>query len=171
MEETFETYQKRTKFYTVISCIVVAFFVFVFTCILAPKLISNTPQPLMVILFLLGFAVTITSMFLGNLSIKTYISDGQLMMRDVSISINENTYPLTELLSVEVNAGSYKGRGTRGGLSDGTGNKIMITTKALEKIETKFVVSSKVQRDDLTEILKFWKAQGFKIISNGIDLV
>jgi len=109
-------------------------------------------------------------MFMGGTSIKTYVKDGQLIVTDLSVAINENTYFLTELLSIEINSGDYKGKGTRGGLSDGTGNKIVIIPKDHTVIEEKFVISSKDQRDNLIQILKFWKRKDFKIIANRVDL-
>ena len=171
MQETFELYDKRTFFYKIISIIVVLFLVFIFTCIAFPQVISKAPQTLMIILFLLGFAITIGSMFIGGSSIKTYVSSGYLILTDTSITINENKYLLKELSSVETTAGSFKGRGSRGGISDGTGNKIIIKTMSGDIIERKFVVISNDQRNNLAEMLKHWRGNGFKIISNGIDLI
>jgi hypothetical protein len=114
--------------------------------------------------------VTIGSMFILP-AIKTYIKSGALIVNESSVSINENTYVLTELLSVEIDSGDYKGKGTRGGLSDGTGNRIIITAKDHNIIQAKFVISSKDQRDSLTQILKFWKTKNFKIIANRVDLI
>lgn len=110
-------------------------------------------------------------MFMWGTSIKTYEKDEELTVTDLSVSINETTYFLTELLSIEIDSGDYKGKGTRGGLSDGTGNKIVITLKDYSIIQKKFVISSKDERDNLTQILKFWKTKDFKIISNSIDLI
>ncbi|HTD39690.1 MAG TPA: hypothetical protein VK671_03650, partial [Mucilaginibacter sp.] len=87
MQETFELYDKRTFFYKIISIIVVLFLVFIFTCIAFPQVISKAPQTLMIILFLLGFAITIGSMFIGGSSIKTYVSSGYLILTDTSITI------------------------------------------------------------------------------------
>ncbi|MGF7042277.1 hypothetical protein [Mucilaginibacter lappiensis] len=171
MEEIFDTYKKRTNFYTLISCVVASFMIFVLACICFPQVISKAPQTLMVCLFLIGFIITIGSMFMGGSSIKTYIKDGHLTLTDLSVTFNDNAYFLTELLSIEINSGDYKGKGARGGFSDGTGNKIIITPKDKNVIQTKFVISSKDQRDNLTQILKFWKTQNFKIISNQVDLV
>jgi hypothetical protein len=127
-------------------------------------------QPLIVIFFLLGLLVTIGSMFLLP-SIKTYKKDGQIIITDSMISISDHTYFLTELITIEINAGDFTGKGTRGGLSDGSGNRIMIVTKDQGVIKIKFVVNSKNQKEKLTQIMKHWKSGGFRIISNGIDLI
>jgi hypothetical protein len=66
--------------------------------------------------------------------------------------------------------GILREKGTRGGLSDGSGNRIMITTKGQGVIKMKFAVNSKDQKKKLTQIMKHWKSKGFKI-SNGIDLI
>ena len=171
MEETFEIYDKRTVLYKIISFIIYPFFVFIFIGIFFPEIISKAPQLLIIIWFFLGFITTMLSMFIGGMPIKTYTSSGCLILTDISITINENVYLLNELLSVETNAGGYKGLGTRGGLNDGTGNKIMLKTNDGVIVEERFVVISKAQRDNLTQILKCWRANGVKIISNGIDLL
>jgi len=171
MQETFEIYDKRTILYKVLNLVVLCFLLFVFTCITVPNVIAKAPQGLMVVLFLTGMVITIGGMFIGGSSIKTYVSDGDLTLTDKSITINEDKYLLADLSLVETKAGGYKGRGSRGGLGDGTGNKITIKTNAGDIIEKKFVVTSQQQRDNLAEILKYWRRTGFKIISNGIDLV
>jgi hypothetical protein len=149
MKETFDSYKKRTTLYSIVNCVVVGFLFFVFTCILFPKVISNAPQPLMVCLFLIGSIVTLGSMFIGGSSIKTYKKDGEIVLTDSSITIDERSYFFIELLTVEVTAGMYKGKATtRGGLVDGTGNEIVMTTKDNGIVKTKFVVSSKEQRDN-----------------------
>jgi hypothetical protein len=171
MQETFELYNKRTLFYKIIFIIVSLFIVFIFGCIAFPQVISKAPQFLMIIWFVLGFVITIGSIFIGRFSIKTYITNGYLILTDTSVVINNNKYLLNELSSVETTAGGYKGRGTRGGISDGTGNKIVIKTNSDDIIKGKFVVNSKDQRGNLAQILKYWRSKGFKIISNGIDLI
>ena len=171
MEETFDTYEKRPLTYTIILFVVLSFYIFIFTCILFPSIISKAPQLLMVCFMLIGLITTILLMFIGFLSIKTYIKNGEITLTDSSIIINGNKYFLTDLLSVETFAGTYKGRGSRGGVSDGTGSKIIITTNKNEILKKKFVVISKDQRDTLTSILKYWRTMGFKIMSNGIDLI
>ena len=171
MEETFDTYKKRTVIYTTLSYIVLCFMTLVFASILFPQIIAKVPQNLFICLILIGFIITIPSIFMGGLPIKTYIKDGQLTVTQLSVIVNESTYFLTELLSIEINSGDYKGKGSRGGISDGTGNKIIITLKDHTIIETKFVISSKSQRDNLTQILKFWKTKDFRIIANQVDLV
>lgn len=171
VEETFDTYEKRSVFYKVMSLIVSGAFIFIFSCIFFPDAISKAPQPLMVFIFLLALCSVLGAMFIGGSSIKTYQTNGHLTLTDSYISINQNMYFLKDLSCVETMAGKYKGLGTRGGLEDGTGNKIIITTKDHIIIKAKFVVASKDQRNNLTHILKDWKAKGHKIISNGIDLV
>lgn len=171
MKEVFDTYKKRTILYKIISSIVVVFIIFLFACIFFSNSMSDFPyQSLLVILFLTGFLATVSSMFLFPL-IKTYKRDGQLIITDSAITIFDHTYSLIELTSAEINSGDYNGRGTRGGLSDGSGNKITVTTKDYVLIKTKFVVRSKEQKGNMTQIMKSWKSNGFKIISNGIDLI
>ncbi|MEN0054464.1 MAG: hypothetical protein AAGC65_12395 [Mucilaginibacter sp.] len=171
MKETFETFEKRSHVYKIISFAIFASITFVFSCIFFSNIISKAPQFLMVCVFLISMFVLISSMFIGGSSIKTYIINGHLILTDSSITLNQNIYFLKDLFCVETTAGRYKGLGTRGGLDDGTGNKITITTKDHIIIKTKFVVVSKTQRDNLTKLLKYWKANGYKIVSNGIDLI
>ena len=171
MNETFDTYTQRTLLYKILSASIVCFMAFIFTCIFFSDSISKIPyQPLIVIFFLLGLLVTIGSMLLLP-SIKTYKKDGQLIITDSTISISDHTYFLTELVTIEINAGDFMGKGTHGGLSDGSGNRIMIATKDQGVIKIRFVVNSKEQKEKLTQIMKRWKSEGFKIISNGIDLI
>lgn len=171
MQETFEVYSKRTQSYKAVSCVVIFFFCFILMCIFFPQVISKAPQTLMVCLFLVGLSITIGSMFMGVSSMKAYKSDGQLILTNSSISINEIKFELADLSFIETTASQFKGLGTRGGFSDGSGNKIVVVTNDNVNIENKFVINSKIQKDNLTLILKSWKKQGFKIISNGIDLV
>jgi hypothetical protein len=171
MEEVFETYEKRNAFYKGVSFFVICFAVFIFFCIFFPNVLSKAPQTLMIILCLSLIIIALGSMFIGILPIKTYIGNGNLILTNSSVSVDGNIYSLDDLLSVETKAGGYKGRGTRGGIDDGTGNKITIITKNKIVITKKFVVTSNAQRNDLAQILKAWRSKGFKIISNGIDLI
>lgn len=171
MNDTFDTYTQRTLLYKILSVSIVCFMAFISTCIFFSDSISKIPhQSLIVVFFLLGLLVTIGSMFLLP-SLKTYKKDRQLIITDSTITISDHTYFLTELVTAEINAGDFKGKGTRGGLSDGSGNTIVITTVDQRIKKAKFVVNSKEQKEKLTQIMKHRKFEGFKIISNGIDLI
>lgn len=170
MEQTFDTYKQRTTTYNVVFGITISFFVFTILGFIFPEITSMVPKGLLIFLFLVGFLVTIYSGLIGASPVKTYVKDGDLTLTESSVSVNGSELPLTDLSLIAITAGSYKGKASRGSVGNGTGNKIIITKKDRAVLEVKFVIDSKDQSDILKHIMQHWHEQGFKIISNGIDL-
>ncbi|SCW42046.1 hypothetical protein [Mucilaginibacter sp. NFR10] len=103
-------------------------------------------------------------------NMPTYIKDGELLLQEDRVSLREDIFMLNDLKMIEINCYNYAGWSKRS-RSDGSRNKIMITKMNGGIIKQKFVISSVKKSHNLGMIMKEWKQNGFKIISNGIDLI
>ncbi|MEO3406239.1 hypothetical protein AAFN85_20160 [Mucilaginibacter sp. CAU 1740] len=167
MTETFDTYTRRTLTYKIMQ---VPLVLMVIACVMAPfnKSLSEPLIMLMASCFILGFIGFFVSLFW--LSAPSYIKDGELLFEDDKVVLNSITFLLTDLKKIEIDCHNYAGKPGRS-KNDGTYNKIIITKPEGEVIEHRFVISSERKWRKLELLMKQWKQDGFKIISNGIDLV
>lgn len=164
MVETFDTFSKRTLFYNMMTVLMIPFLPCVILYSIQPKFLSGTSEFYISIVFFLSFAATLIALFIGGLSIITYKKNGEITFTDKSITLNSCTYSLNDLDKIEIRSKSYKGKGSKLGINDGTGNRIKIYTKSKEIEDVHFVINSKSQLINIEEIINGWKTEKFKII-------
>jgi len=167
MAEPFDTYTRRPLVYKLMQVPAVLLLI---SFVLAP-FNKNLNGPLLFIMIL--------SFFLGSIgyfinlfwwSMPSYIKDGELVFEEDRVVLNSTVFILNDLKLVEIDCYNYTGKPGRS-RNDGTYNKITISKKNGECIEHRFVISSGKKWYNLGVIMKQWKQGGFKIISNGIDLI
>jgi len=115
---------------------------------------------LIVFLFVVGLlSVCGYVVVTGTGIVKMYTIDGEMIISDGAININNITISLSEISSMDVRAKDYPGARS----SDGSGNWMRIEKKSREKIETRFVIASKIQKNSLGQILQKWKDNGLPV--------
>jgi|GEM_PF-6910360 len=167
MAEIFDTYTRRPLIYKMMQIPAVLLLIFF---VMAP-FARNLDTPLlfvMILCFFLGFIGYFVNLFWS--SMPSYTKDGELFFAEDRVVLNNTVFILNDLKLVEIDCHNYVGKPGRL-RNDGTYNKIKISKKNGESIEYRFVINSGKKWHNLGVIMKQWKQNGFKIISNGIDLI
>lgn len=167
MTETFDTYTSRPLIYKMMqipAALLLIFFV------MAPfnKNLSGPLFFIMILSFFLGFIGYFVNLFWW--SMPSYIKDGELVFEEDRVVLNSTIFILKDLKLIEIDCHNYVGKPGRS-RNDGTYNKIRVMNLNSEVIEYRFVIGSGKKWNNLEFIMKQWKQNGFKIISNGIDLI
>ena len=165
MTETFATYKKRPLIFYCLNLLTISFFAFLIWAWQTNLNVKPQYTPLLIIAVIIGLAspicyVTFTAMG----TVKMYKTDGVMVISDDSIEINSVTIPLSQIYKIEILAKDYWGART----SDGSGNWILVEKNSHESFETRFVIYSKEQRDNLKQILSEWQANGLMIGMNNL---
>lgn len=167
MTETFDTYSSRPLIYKMMQIPAALLLVFF---IMAPfnKNLSGPLLFIMILSFFLGSIGYFVNLFWR--SMPSYIKNGELVFEEDRVVLNNIVLMLNDLSLVEIDCHNYAGKPGRS-RNDGTYNKIKIYKNSGETIEHRFVISSGQKWNNLGLIMKQWRQNGFKIISNGIDLI
>ena len=157
MEESFNTFSRKTPLYYILISLSASFFLFLFIC---GKYNSQLPKSLVIIVTVIGLIAIVSYMLLSasNL-VPFYIRDGELTLSAEAIKINSIVIPFSDIERIEIGTNDYVGARA----SDGSGNKIEITKKDRSSLKYKFVIESKTQRDSLRDIIDKWKQQGLHV--------
>jgi hypothetical protein len=167
MAETFETYTRRPLIYKIMQMPAVLLLIF-FAMAPFSKNLNGLLLFIMILSFFLGSIGYFVNLFWS--SMPSYIKDGELVFEEDRVVLNNTVFILDDLKLIEIDCYNYAGKPGRS-RNDGTYNKITISKKNGESIEHRFVISSGKKKHNLGVIMKQWKQGGFKIISNGIDLI
>jgi hypothetical protein len=168
MTATFDTYTHRPLIYKIMQAPAVLLVIAITMC--SFNINSFVALFKVVFIFCLFFGLVGFVVRLIWWSIPAYVKDGELLFEDDRVTLKGSVFLLSDLKMIEIDCYNYAGYRGRS-RNDGTGNRILITTKNSEIIEHKFVISSVKKWNNLGVIMKGWKQDGFKIVSNGIDLI
>lgn len=168
MTETFDTYTRRPLIYKIMQFPGILLAI-AFTMILFGDYLSKPLEFIAITCLFLGFVGFAVKLFWRN--IPGYIKDGELLLEDDKLILNNNVLVLGDLKKIEIDCYNFATRPGERSRNDGTRNKIIITKLNGEIVEYHFVIASIQKSQKLGLIMKQWKQDGFKIISNGIDLI
>lgn len=151
MIETFDTYTGQSKlFYILRGGIVLAILSFI--------LLQYYPNyqvvfKVLTVCGIVAFVISITGTF--------YVKNGEMIVSDKSITINSIPFLLKDVSNIRLQDDDYLGSRKA---SNGTDNKIKITTNSDQVYNYRFVIKSKDSRDKLREILKKWNNEGCEVV-------
>ncbi len=157
MEETLNTFTRKTKLYYLLQIGSIGFIVSLF---ITYKYHLQGPKSLMIILLILGLALVVANMILTATNVvPMYIVDGVITLSPTEIKINAISLSLPDLKRIEIGIKDYKGAKA----SDGSGNRIEITDKNNKLSSYRFVIESKDQQQTLKQIVDQWNANGLSV--------
>ncbi|MEB0260992.1 MULTISPECIES: hypothetical protein [unclassified Mucilaginibacter] len=167
MVEVFDTYTKKNKLYYTLQTVSILTIIFLVVAkIINLKLPLKFP-PYLIALFGICLTLIVVNMILtGTNLIKMYVKDGEISMSTKSITFKSLTIPITDIKKIEINANDFRGARS----SDGSGNQIKIYGCSNEIFQSRFVINSMTQRDNLRQILNKLNINGVKIVLDDISL-
>lgn len=170
MEMTFDIYKRETTKYIVLRIFVLIGFFFLIFGWLFSSIAFFIPDSVLFFFIIVWLLLIIYNGVARGFAKDVYLKDCDLILSDDRITVQNSIYLLDDLIRIEADVYSYKGRRTRTAIEAGLGNRLRVNTKTILSKEFKFVIQSPSDRDKLKELLKIWVAKGHIVILNGLEL-